>query len=132
VDRQSQRTQSFRVKWIRTNFGNPRCAFICTCGRPVISLYLNFSTLACRRCHQAVYTSQRQNSQSRKRLAACKLRLELGGLPDISEPVVPKAKWKHRRTYQNTRNQLQKLEASIKSHRFKKPIDTKVFAYYLA
>src|SRR5262249_46157012 len=50
--------QSFRLKWIKTNYGPPRFAFICRCGRPVISLYFHRAKLACRRCAEAIYASQ--------------------------------------------------------------------------
>jgi hypothetical protein len=68
----------------------------------------------------------------RKQRAACKLRLELGGLPDINEPIPPKPKWKHRRTYNKARKELDKLEAPIKAYRFNKPLSIQLFAYHLA
>jgi hypothetical protein len=69
----------------------------------------------------------------RKRLAASKLRLlQLGNLPDIREPVPPKLKWKHHRTYNKARKQLDKLEAPIKAYHFKKPLSTQLFAYHVA
>jgi len=54
----SDRVQTFRFKWIKTNFGYPRPAFICECGSPVISLYFRCTNLACRRCTNAIYASQ--------------------------------------------------------------------------
>jgi hypothetical protein len=76
--------------------------------------------------------SQKQDSATRKRLAACKLRLELGGWPDIREPLPPKAKWKHKKRYQRLRNQVQALEAQAKQTRFRKHIDIRTFAYHAA
>ena len=38
----------------------------------------------------------------------------LGGTPDMNEPLAPKAKWKHRKTYRKVRNQVQLLESAIK------------------
>jgi len=65
-------------------------------------------------------------------LAAAKLRLQLGSLPDINKPIPLKSKWKHHRTYYKGREQLAKLEAPIKTHRFKKPLATQLFAYHVA
>src|SRR5262245_60533017 len=79
----SGRIQSFRLKWIGTGYGLPRFAFVCDCGRPVISLYLHHGNLSCCRCCNAIYASQKYDQIGGKRLAACKLRLELGGFPDV-------------------------------------------------
>jgi len=53
--------------------------------------------------------SQKQNTTTRKRLAASKLRLQLGGVPDINEPVPSKPKCKHHRTYNKAHKELGKL-----------------------
>jgi hypothetical protein len=64
-------------------------------------------------------------------LKASKLRLDLGGLPDINEPFPPKPKWTRRRTYQRIRNEIQALEAKAKQTRFRKDIDIRTFAYHV-
>jgi hypothetical protein len=125
------RKQVFRIRWARTYFGRPRPIIECTCRRGAIKLFSKFGTYACRKCHGAVYTSQRQDSKGRKRFKAAKLRLELGGLPDSKEALAAKRKWAHRRRYQRLRSQLQALEAAIKPKRFLKPIDIRIFAYHL-
>src|SRR3954447_11345176 len=61
------RKQAFRIRWARTYFGRPRPIIECTCTRRVIKLFSKFGTYACRKCHGAVYTSQRQDSKGRKR-----------------------------------------------------------------
>ena len=62
----SGRVQAFRLKWIRTGVaGYHRAAFICECGRPVISLYFRYGNLACRRCSNAIYASQVCGKHSR-------------------------------------------------------------------
>jgi hypothetical protein len=61
----SRRTQTFRLKWIKTGFGYPRPAFICTCGRPVIKLYFRYANMACRRCCNATYASQTLDKNTR-------------------------------------------------------------------
>src|SRR5215467_14122706 len=85
----------------------------------------------CRRCCNAIYASQKYDQISRKRLAACKLPLELGGFPDICEPMPPKPKWAHRRTYQRIRNEIQALEAKARTRRFKRPLSSQLFAYHI-
>jgi hypothetical protein len=65
-------------------------------------------------------------------LAAAKLRLQLGGLPSITEAIASKPKVKHHRTYYKARKQIDKLEAAIKTYRFEKPISSKLFAYHLS
>jgi hypothetical protein len=74
---------------------------------------------------------QKQKTASRKRLTAAKLRLKLGGWPDIREPLPPKAKWKHRKRYQKLRNQIQELEAQANRTRFRKQIDIRTFAAHV-
>src|SRR5262249_23689798 len=102
--------QHFRIVWIRTGFGRHRPILICgssACG--AIRLFRRYGTYACRHCHKALYASQKHDQNGRKRLAACKLRLELGGWPDIGEPSPPKAKWNHHRTYNKARKRLDNL-----------------------
>jgi len=78
-------------------------------GRGAIRLFARHGTYACAACHRAIYLSQRQDRLGRKRLTACKLRLELGGFPSINEALPKKAKWKHRKRYQRLRNQVERL-----------------------
>jgi hypothetical protein len=61
-----------------------------------------------------------------------KLRLELGGLPDLKEAIAPKAKWRPRRTYQRLRDQARALEAAIGRRRFRKLLDTRILAYHVS
>jgi hypothetical protein len=51
---------------------------------------------------KAVYASQKNNQIGRKRIAASKLRLHVGGLPDMCEPMPSQLKWTRRKTYQRT------------------------------
>jgi hypothetical protein len=124
----SGRKQQFSLKWVRTYFGRPRAVLLCNCGRGAVRLFSQYGTYRCRHCHRATYMSQHVNQEGRKRLAASKLRLKLGGLPAINEPFPHKAKWKHYRTYQSTKQQAQTLEKAIKAIRFRKVLDTRLFA----
>jgi hypothetical protein len=126
------RSQVFGITWIPTYFGKHRAIFVCsTCCGGAVRLFGKDGNYACRFCHRAQYLSQKQKTASRKRLAACKLRLELGGSPDIHELRPSRPKWTRRRTYQRIRHQIQALEAEAKQTRFRKEIDIRTFAYHL-
>jgi hypothetical protein len=126
------RSQVFGIHWIPTYFGKHRAVFVCSsCRGGAIRLFSKDGNYACRFCHRAQYLSQKQKTASRKRLAACKLRLELGGWPDIHALMPSKSKWTHRRTYQRIRHQIQALEAQAKRTRFRKEIDIRTFSYHV-
>jgi hypothetical protein len=125
--------QRFRIEWIPTGFGKHRPILVCnTCHCGAIRLFGHYGNYACRHCHKAQYASQKQKTASRKRLAACKLRLELGGLPDINEPCPLKPKWTRRRTYRRISKEIQALEAKAKTTRFRKEIDVRTLAYHIS
>jgi hypothetical protein len=67
------RKQHFRLKPIKTGFGKPRYAFVCSCGRPVIKMYFRLGNLACKRCHDAVHLSQKLDKHRRPILKAHRL-----------------------------------------------------------
>jgi hypothetical protein len=127
----SGRVQRSRIVWIRTGFGRHRAIFVCASyGYGAIRLFAHYSTYACRYCHRALYASQKYNQVGRKRLQASKLRLQLGGFPDIREPLASKPKWTRRRTYRRICNEIQALEVKANSRRFKKPLSSQFFAYH--
>jgi hypothetical protein len=107
VVHRSGRTQTIPLKWIKTGFGGnyrPRYAFVCQCGRSVISVYCHYDGLACRYCWNAVYASQvcdryrRPVLQARRSQAFLKLKAGL---------------------WQSTRNRLQARIAAAKAdHRY--------------
>jgi hypothetical protein len=126
-------TQTVALHWIRTGFGRPRPILVCSqCHCGARRLFLRYGHLACRYCHKLSYASRQLDSITRKRLAAAKLRLNLGGLPDINEAIAPKAKRKHRRSYNKARKHIDRLEAPIKAYRFRKPLSTQLFAYHVS
>ena len=124
-------TQYFGIAWIRTGLGAPRAILVCSCGYGAVRLFSRYGTYACRHCHRAVHMCQRQSSRGRKRLRACKLRLDLGRWPDVNEALAPRARGKHHRTYQRLRGRVQALETAIGSKRFRRPLDTRIFAYHV-
>jgi hypothetical protein len=80
----NNRVQTFRLKWIKTGFGYPRAAFICDqCGRPVISIYLRHTNLACRRCTNAIYASQTLNQYQRPALTTHRIKQYLTFRPSL-------------------------------------------------
>jgi hypothetical protein len=125
-------TQRVALHWIRTGFGKPRPIFVCECGYGARRLFLRHGHLACQHCHRLSCASRQRDRNGRKRLAASKLRLQLGSLPDTNEPMPSKPKWTRRRTYQRIRNKIQALEGKAKTHRFKKPLSTQLFAYHIS
>jgi hypothetical protein len=131
VDHQD-RSQVFGIAWIPTFFGKARAVFVCSsCRGGANRLFDRYGSYACRYCHRALYASQKYNQLGRKRFAACKLRLQLGGWPDIHEVMPSRPKWTHRRTYQRIRHQIQALEAQAKRTGFRKGIDIRTFSYHV-
>jgi len=125
--------QRFRIVWIPTYFGKHRAILVCSsCGYGTIRLFGRYGNYACRHCYRALYASQHNDQFGRKRLAAAKLRLALGSIPDSNEPMPSKPKWTGRRTYQHIRHEIQALEAKAKPRRFRKPISTQLFAYHVS
>jgi len=124
--------QYFRIVWVRTGLGRHRAMLVCsTCHGGAIRLFGHYGNYACRHCHRALYASQKNNQFARPRLAASKLRIQIGSWPDINEPIAPKPKWKHKRRYQALRNQVEALETQAKQTRFRKSIPTQLFAYHV-
>src|SRR5262249_32923271 len=123
--------QHVALHWVHTYFGHGRPIFVCPqCRCGARRLFLRYGHLACRHCHKTLYASQKNNQIARKRLAASKLRLTLGGWPNIEGPPPPKPKWQHHRTYIKARRQLDNLEAIANAQRYEKPLSTKIFAYH--
>jgi len=127
-------TQCIALHWCRTGFGRPRPVFVCDqCHCGARRLFFRYGRLACKDCHRIQYASRQHNTVTRKRLQAAKLRISLGSLSNINEPLPPKPKWQRCRTYRNITNQIQRLEAKAKRKQgFKKPIDTRIFAYHIS
>jgi hypothetical protein len=127
------RSQRFPIAWIPTYFGAHRAIFVCNnCRCGAIRLFARHGTYACRHCHRLAYASQQRDRNGRKRLAACKLRLKLGGQPDITEPMPPRPKWTRQKTHQHIRNEIQALETKAKTQRFKRPLNSQLFAYHVS
>jgi len=71
---QKGRTETFRLKPIKTGFGNFRHCFHCnTCGKAVVRLYYYNNTLLCRWCCNGRYASRAISSPSRPILQAARI-----------------------------------------------------------
>jgi hypothetical protein len=128
----ANQVQRFALAWKRVGFGN-EMLFVCEgCDRRVRRLYGVGTTYGCHDCHSAVYFCQTLDRIGRKRFAASKKRLLMGGLPDTGEPIPPRRRLQFRRTYQRDCKALERLESLLRGRTFQKRLDTKVFRYYVA
>ena len=88
-------------------FGGGRPWFLCTatangqyCGRRVAKLYIAADPVfACRHCHGVTYASQLESLAHRGISKARKIRMNLGGGPNLLEPFPSRPKGIHLRTY---------------------------------
>jgi hypothetical protein len=121
--------QSIQVHWLRAGFLGYRPALVCPCGRRCNRLFHGFGGFGCRFCCNAVYASQLKCRQSRPALQAAKLRLKLGGIPQVGLTPPAKRKWKHYANYRKLRSRLEYLEFKARKSRLKQP-QYEVLAYY--
>ncbi len=104
--------QRVPVEWTECNFGGGRPWFRCTatadgkyCGKRVAKLYLGGSAVfACRSCHRLVFASQVEPLRLRGLGKARKIRMALGGGPNILDDFPQKPKGMHSRTYTHLRS----------------------------
>jgi hypothetical protein len=98
--------QRVAIQWTPCRFGGERPWFLCSvtsngvyCGRRVTKLYLAGRLFACRHCYRLAYGSQQEPMHERGLWKAQKIRVELGGQPNILEEFPEKPKGMHWRTY---------------------------------
>ena len=111
--------QRVPITWTACYFGGHRPWFVCSvysggryCGRRVALLYGAGELFACRRCYGLAYASQREASYFRDVDKAQKIRIELGGSPNMSEAFPDKPKGMHWQTYERFRRAHDVAEAS--------------------
>jgi hypothetical protein len=93
-------------------FGGRRWWFVCPrSGDLVAKLHLpnGAHTFASRKAHRLGYRSQREGPRDRARSRAQDLRYKLGGSMNLMDPIPPKPKWMHWRTYDR---RVAKIEAA--------------------
>jgi hypothetical protein len=73
------------------------------CGREVTKLYGAGRLFACRHCYQLAYASQQESAHQRGLGKSQKIRMRLGGSPNMLEEFPNKPKGMHWRTYERQR-----------------------------
>jgi hypothetical protein len=110
-------SQRIPVVWTPCHFGGWRPWFLCIrCNRRFGKLYNTGASLACRRCLDLWYASQRRGSTSRSYLQALKLRLRLNGIANLREPFPRRPKRMHRKTYARLRELGERLESDLRGN----------------
>ena len=102
--------QRVPITWTECHLGGRRPWFVCSvytagryCGRRVALLYGAGELFACRHCYGLVYASQHEVVHQRGLGKARKIRMQLGGNPNILEEFPDKPKGMHWRTYDRLR-----------------------------
>jgi hypothetical protein len=104
--------QTVPVIWTSCALGGHRPWFRCTaaragvsCNRRAAKIFLGSgSGFACRRCYGLAYASQSNSRFHRDITRAMKIRIRLGGSPNLFDPFPPKPKGLHRVTYERLRS----------------------------
>ena len=98
--------QRVPILWSACHLGGRRPWFRCTvhsngqyCGRRVAVLYAAGNLFACRHCYGLSYASQQESPQSRFIRCSRKIRMRLGGSPDLLQPFPKRPRGMHQRTY---------------------------------
>lgn len=102
--------QRVPVVWTACSLGGQRAWFRCDaytdgvqCRRRVAMLYCAGELFACRRCLGLTYESQRETVPRRAISKAQKIRMRLGGSPNLMERFPEKPSGLHWRTYERLR-----------------------------
>ena len=98
--------QRVPILWTACHLGGRRPWFRCPvysngqyCGRRVAVLYAAGDLFACRHCYGLGYASQQESPQSRSIRRSRKIRMRLGGSPDLLQPFPKRPRAMHQRTY---------------------------------
>jgi hypothetical protein len=104
--------QSLRITWTKCALGGRRPWFVCNseknsvlrCDRRVAKIYLGANPVfACRQCQRLSYASQNKTARLRLIGKAMKIRMQLGGSPNLFDPFPNKPKGLHSSTYERLR-----------------------------
>jgi len=112
-------SQHVPIVWTVCHFGGHRPWFCCTawsngrhCGRRVAKIFLGGSPcFACRDCHGLTFASQHEGPRFRSISRSRKIRMRLGGSPNLCEPFPEKPPRVHWRTYLRLRARGQAADA---------------------
>jgi hypothetical protein len=113
--------QDIPIVWTACALGGQRPWFLCTalsagvrCNRRVAKIYLGSSSVfACRRCYGLAYASQFKSAFHRDIAKAMKIRMQLGGSPNLCEPFPDRPKGIHARTYARLRKIYDATESRL-------------------
>jgi hypothetical protein len=102
--------QPVAITWTPCRFGGERPWFVCSvaangvyCGRRVTKLYGAGRLFACRHCYRLTYASQQESAHHRGPGKSQKIRMRLGGSPNMLEKFPRKPRGMHWRTYRRWR-----------------------------
>jgi hypothetical protein len=102
--------QHIAIAWTPCRFGGERPWLVCPvrsngvyCGRRVTKLYSAGRLFACRICYRLTYASQQESVLHRGLGKSQKIRMRLGGSPNMSEEFPDKPNGMHWRTYEQWR-----------------------------
>jgi hypothetical protein len=103
--------QNVPIVWTACALGGQRPWFRCTavsagigCNRRAAKIYLGGGLIfACRHCYDLAYVSQSKSAFHRDIAKAMKIRMQLGGSPNLFDPFPAKPKGLHKRTYERLR-----------------------------
>jgi len=110
--------QRVPIEWTECHLGGRRPWFRCSvssagrsCGRRVALLYGAGELFACRHCYGLAYESQQQSRSDRNLSQVQKIRMRLGGSPNMLHPFPQKPRGMHWRTYVRLQGRAQAAEA---------------------
>jgi hypothetical protein len=111
--------QLIPIVWTKCPRGGRRPWFLCEppgryCGRRVALLYSGGELFACRRCYGLAYESQQQSEFLRGLRKAQKIRVRLGGSPNLLHPLPEKPKGMHWRSYRRIKRVYETAKRSSK------------------
>lgn len=96
------------------NYGGAEIYFACPkCGTRVKRLYIGSARFLCRHCLDLVFASSQERSMDRAFRRLRKLRRRIGASTGLEDPVGPKPKGMHQRTYDRLCNQIRDAEAEV-------------------
>jgi hypothetical protein len=104
--------QNVPITWTGCALGGRRPWFVCNsetnsgtpCGHRAAKIYLGaYPVFACRCCQRLAYASQKQGPHLRLIGKVMKIRMRLGGSPNLFEPFPDRPKGLHRKTYERLR-----------------------------
>ncbi|MDO0823502.1 hypothetical protein [Desulfosporosinus nitroreducens] len=103
--------QPISLAYTSCNYGSHRPWFVCPrCQKRVGKLYAGGKRFYCRHCYNLSYQTQRETTAFRLLTKVQKLRDRLGSTANTSEPIGPKPKGMHWKTYYQLKKKAEHCE----------------------